>query len=96
MITGDTQVVALDAGEAAELAKKDFNFLAGLAMPNVYEFPFPPIYGAVWQLLWGAANTTRDFSKFAIGLPRGHAKTTWIKLFILALILFTNKKFLLS
>jgi hypothetical protein len=95
MSAGDTSLVSLDANQAATLALRDFNFLAGLAMPNVYEFPFPPIYGAVWQLLWGSANTARDFSKFAIGLPRGHAKTTWIKLFILALILFSNKKFIL-
>lgn len=92
---GDTSLVSLNAKEVASLAQKDFNFLAGLAMPNVYEFPFPPTYGAIWQLLWGSVVRLRDFSKYAIGLPRGHAKTTWVKLFILSLILFSNKKFIL-
>lgn len=91
----DTSAVSLNAKEAASLAQKDFNFLAGLAMPNTYEYAFPPTYGAVWQLLWGSVRAVRDFSKYAIGLPRGHAKTTWVKLFVLSLILFSNKKFIL-
>jgi hypothetical protein len=40
-------------------------------------------------------NKTRDFSKLAIGLPRGFGKTTFIKIFILYCILFTKKRFIL-
>ena len=81
--------------EVIVAAEADVNFLAGLAMPTVFKYFLPPVLLTVWSLIKAAAHKTRDFSQFAIGIPRGHAKTTLIKIYILYCILFTNKKFIL-
>lgn len=84
-----------DAATARTLAEQSLNFLAGLAIPTVFEFLFPPILLSVWQLLTDKVKLKRDFSKIALGIPRGFAKTTVIKLFVLYVILFTDRKFIL-
>src|SRR5690606_5424671 len=56
---------------------------------------FPNFYVWLWGILTGTLSKTRDFSKFALGLPRGHAKTMVIKLLIVYAILFTKKKYIL-
>lgn len=81
--------------QAMNLAQNDLNFLAALAMPLVFTLLFPPIFLHIWQLLVEYVHKTRDFSKLAIGLPRGFGKTTFIKVFCLYCILFTKKKFIL-
>lgn len=79
------------SNEAYELARHDMNYFAALALPMVTEFAFPPLYLVIWGLLIELSLRVRDFSKVAIGFPRGFAKTSVIKLFILYLIIFTNK-----
>lgn len=95
---------AIDAGaeethvvleEVVEAARKNLNFLASISMPVVFQYFFPALLLVVWQLLTDAVHKTRDFTQLALGIPRGHGKTTLIKLFILYCILFTNKKFIL-
>lgn len=81
--------------EVIEVAKNNLNMLAGLAMPTIFKFFFPKILLIAWQLLVQAAHKERDFSQLALGIPRGHGKTTLIKLFIIYCILFTKKKFIL-
>ncbi len=76
-------------------AEGDVNFLAGLAMPTVFKYFLPRVLLTVWSLITQAAHKTRDFSQFAIGIPRGHGKTTVIKIYVLYCILFTNKHFIL-
>ena len=81
--------------EVQELAKSSLDFLAGMAMPTVFKYFYPPVFISVWFWLCSFAARTRDFSQLALGLPRGFGKTTLIKLFVLFCILFTNKKFIL-
>jgi hypothetical protein len=82
--------------EAQDLAREDVNFLAGLAIPTIFEYMFPPVILAIWGLLLKhAGDLQRSFPKIALGIPRGHAKTTLIKLYVLYCILFTRKKFIL-
>ena len=81
--------------QVIELCKADVNWLAGVAMPDVFKYYFPKILLAAWALLTQTAHKVQDFSQIAMGIPRGHAKTTLVKLFILYCILFTNKKFIL-
>ncbi len=87
--------VLYNPDQLEENAKNDLNFLAGLALPLICTIPFPPVFLSVWQLLIPALFKVRDFSKFAIGLPRGHGKTILLKLLILYIILFTDKKYIL-
>jgi hypothetical protein len=86
---------AFNAPEVAELAKGSLDFLAGLAMPTVFKYMFPPVFIAVWSWLVEYINKQRDFSQLALGLPRGFGKTMLMKLFILYCILFTTRKFIL-
>jgi hypothetical protein len=81
--------------EVQELAKSSLDFLAGMAMPTIFKYFYPPVFISVWLWLTSYANKFRDFSQLALGLPRGFGKTTLIKLFVLYCILFTNKKFIL-
>jgi hypothetical protein len=86
---------AFEAGEVIHNAKNSADFLCALAMPTVYEYAFPPVYLSVWSWLTEYSHKVRDFSQLALGLPRGFAKTTLMKLFILYCILFTNRQFIL-
>lgn len=86
---------AFNRDEVWQAAKADVNFLAALILPEVFTYDFPPVMLAVWQLLTQKVVLHRDFSKLAIGLPRGHAKSTLMKIFIVFCILFTTKKFIL-
>lgn len=87
--------LSIDTEDAFNLAKTDMNFLAGIAMPDVFEFLFPPTYLAIWEWVTSHLHKVRDFSKLALGMPRGFAKTTVVKLLCLYAILFTNKSFIL-
>jgi hypothetical protein len=84
-----------NAKEVADAAKNSLDFLAGLAMPLVFKYFFPPIFKDIWAWLCQHIHKTRDFSQLAIGLPRGFGKTMVIKLFIIYTILFTKKQFIL-
>jgi hypothetical protein len=84
-----------DVLQVQERCRHDMNFLAALAIPEVFVSLFPPLFTALWQLLIDKAKLPKDFSKLALGLPRGFAKTTFLKLFCLWLILFTDKRFIL-
>ncbi len=89
------QEAAFSTQEVQELAKNDLDFLAALIMPTVFKFCFPPVLKAVWQWLLDQTFKVRAFPQLALGLPRGFAKTTLIKIYIIFCLLFTNKKFIL-
>lgn len=86
--------ISADHKEVHELAKHDMDFFAGLALPLVSTYAYPDIFKTIWTFLIEYANKYRDFSKIAIGIPRGFAKTSVIKLFIVYCILYTHKSFI--
>jgi hypothetical protein len=81
--------------DAFKAAKESLNFLAAMAMPTVFQYLYPKLFLAAWQLMTDAVGKVRDFTQLVLGIPRGFGKTTLVKLFILFCILFTNKKFIL-
>lgn len=87
-----TQEVAVNPQQAAETAKRDFNFLAALAMPTDFLFAFPAFYLTLFSLL---TAFTKRVEKFAVGIPRGFAKTTFIKILCVWYVLFSKKHFIL-
>jgi hypothetical protein len=88
--------VGVDITEARERARVDFNFFASLAIPDTYIFEFPPFYIYLYQILTAQENfDTASLIRFALGLPRGHAKTTFIKVLIAWLVCFDKVKFVL-
>jgi hypothetical protein len=86
---------AYDAAQVEELARTSLDFLAGMAMPTIFRYFFPDTFQNIWRWLLSYIHKSRDFSQLAIGLPRGFAKTTFIKIFLLYVILFTKRTFIL-
>ncbi|CAM6053473.1 unnamed protein product [Sphagnum tenellum] len=81
--------------EVIELCQNSLNFLAAMAMPETFKFLFPDTYLTIWELLTSSVVKKKEFPKLALGIPRGHAKTTMTKLFILWCILFSDLSFTL-
>lgn len=95
VVSDPIKEASFHSDEIQTIAKSSLDFIAGMAMPTVFKYFYPPVFIAVWAWLTSFAIKTRDFSKLALGLPRGFGKTTLIKLFVLWCILFTEKKFIL-
>lgn len=88
--------VNVERSQIIDACRQDLNFLAALAMPEVFQADFPPVLQLVWQMVVDMVlNEGREFPKLALGIPRGHAKTTLVKLLILYIILFTKRKYIL-
>lgn len=87
-----TTEVSTSSKEAAELSRQDLNFLGMLAAPEEFIYAFPAFYLTLFALLTGFKS---KIERFAIGIPRGFAKTTFIKLLCLWYILFSRKQFIL-
>jgi len=87
--------VSVSRDEVEDRCKVDFNFLAALAMPEAFIYLWPMIYISCFQMMQDIMGRSRDFSKFALGFPRGFAKSTFVKIVVLWAILFTRKKFIL-
>lgn len=74
----------------------DFNFFSGLVLPDVCTDEWPPIFIAMFILL--STRTEESIGKvlrFALGLPRGFAKTTFLKIVICWLIAYDKVTYLL-
>ena len=87
-----TQDISTSSVGAAELSRRDLNFLGMLAAPDEFIFSFPRFYITLFHLLTGLK---RNIERYAIGIPRGFAKTTFIKILCLWYILFSDKRFIL-
>lgn len=90
-----TSEISVNIDQVREVSKLDLNFLAGLAMPLIFQYPFSVVLITVWALLLQYLKIDGKDTRLALGIPRGFAKTTIVKLFILYCILFTKKKFIL-
>lgn len=87
-----TQEVAVSASEAAENCKRDFNFLAAICLAEEFLFAFPQFYVVLFHMLTSFA---KKVERYAIGIPRGFAKTTFVKILCIWYILFSHKSFIL-
>lgn len=89
-----SQPVIASITDSYERGKTDINFFAALCMPSVCTTPLPKWYVAVWHIL---ANRSPDMvgklMRFALGLPRGHAKTTFTKILLIWLIVYDKISF---
>lgn len=91
----DTFLIAADAANLEQLCKDSIDGMGAIALPEVCTSPFPKFYHLVFSLLVDKLNENRGFPKYGIGFPRGHAKTVWLKLIILYIIMFTKRRFIL-
>lgn len=91
-------VTSLDITPADAYARGavDINFFMALALPDVAKSALPLFYIVCWQML--VNRDSQDVGKilrFALGLPRGHAKTTFIKVLICWLLAYDKFSFVL-
>jgi hypothetical protein len=99
-VTSDTLELRVDPAQVYERGFRDFNFFAGLCIPDIMLFPFPPFYVTLWSLAVKAIKEGREdklykIIRYAIGLPRGFAKTTFLKVLVCWLIAYEKITFLL-
>lgn len=87
--------LAFDRNNVADLCEKDLNFFSGFCIPDIFKSLFPKLYLILWDLITQAVKQDKGLLKLALGLPRGFVKTTWLKLFTVFCILFTNRNFIL-
>lgn len=94
----DTVVASEEKGfertQTIDLAKGNLNFFGGLCMPEIFVYLFPSIFLAIWNLLLEAVKQEKGKLQLAIGIPRGFAKTVFLKLYVIYVILFTNRNFI--
>lgn len=91
-VASDTQY---SRDETIELAKKNVNFFGGICIPDIFKYFFPLIFVAIWDLVCTSANQSKGILRLAIGIPRGFAKTAFLKIYCVWVILFTNRNFIL-
>ncbi len=66
----------------------DFNFFAGLCAPSLMRSLFPGFYLALFKLITQGNTDPESVLRFALGLPRGFAKTTFLKIVVCWLIVY--------
>ncbi len=89
-----TKNVNINAGEALERGRVDINFFADMIIPEVMESHFPEFYVGLFRVLTSRNSiNVGAILRFALGLPRGHAKTTFIKVIICWLIVYDKISF---
>ena len=91
-MSGEVAEVSTDRIEALELSRVDLNFLGALCDPEEFTLKFPPYYISLFGLL---TSFKKRIERYAVGLPRGFAKTTFFKLMVVWCILHSPKKFIL-
>ena len=91
----EVSYINADSREVYERAKTDINFFAALLLPTVMVSPLPDFYVSIFQLLVGRRpEQIGKILRFALGLPRAHAKTTFIKILICWLIVYDKFSFI--
>ena len=92
----DSVEILISAEEAEKRGMEDLDFFANICMPDIFSSEYPAFYKAVWHH-WITAIITLDYNailRFALGLPRGHAKTTFLKLFVAYCVLYALVDFI--
>lgn len=88
------EMVAINS-QLKDAAKYDVNVFCALLLGDFYVLEFPPFYIALFNLLIDQDGDPELLVRFALGLPRGFAKTTFIKCVICYLILYGYNQFVL-
>lgn len=89
------QSVSLTHTQVVDAMRQNLDAMAATAAPDVYLAAMSPIHHSIWSLITEVIDRKERYTKHAIGIPRGHAKTHMLKLLILRCILFTDLRFIL-
>jgi len=97
--TDNTEEAVLDVqasrGDLIDGCRTSLDFLASLILTEIYAYGYPGALKAMWQMICSAASNIRAKDKFALGIPRGFSKTIILKLYVVWLVLFSDRKFIL-
>src|SRR5215813_2083860 len=90
----------LESKQAFDKGFDDIQFFSQLCLPDVCIFDWPEEYITIWALLVKAVRSKSESEvkrviRFALGLPRGFAKTTFIKILVVWLIVYDFVNFVL-
>lgn len=97
-IDSSTELISISTTteSAFERGLVDINFFASLAIPDIMVSPLPYFYITAFNIIVDRSpESTGKILRFALGLPRGHAKTTFIKILIAWLIVYDRANFIL-
>lgn len=86
---------AADRVDTINACRSSLDFLAAFILTELYEYGYPPILKAMWEIICNSALGNKGKQRFALGIPRGFSKTIMLKLYVVWAILFTDKKFIL-
>lgn len=75
--------------------KSSLDFLAMFILTELYAYGYCKILKAMWQEIVRSAQKKVGKDRFALGIPRGFSKTILLKLYVVWVILFTERKFIL-
>jgi len=77
----------LNAQDLIRACDESLNLFSQVALPQVCEDDWPDFYETLWHETIYTLQQERVFGKYAVGFPRGHAKTTYLKLLVAYVIL---------
>lgn len=87
--------VASERQSIAASCRSSLDFLAAVILTELYEYGYPPILQAMWQIITNSAAAAKGKHRYALGIPRGFSKTIMLKLYVVWCVLFSDKKFIL-
>lgn len=82
------------ADEVKSLMKADLNTFSSVVFPEGHLKDYSPLHCNIWQKMTEAVLRGKGYERYAIALPRGHAKTQILKLLCVFVILFTDLNFI--
>lgn len=94
-VVDTSKQVATQRAQATELCRTSLDFLASLILGEIYQYGYPDLFKAIWQMICGAALQAKGKPKYALGIPRGFSKTIFLKLYVVWLVLFSDRRFIL-
>ena len=87
---------AVSKEEIRTLMRADINIMGKVLLPEECTADFSPVHQILWQKLTSSVSTTlNEYLRFAIGLPRGHAKTQLLKFLCIFIIAETKRRYIL-
>jgi len=85
--------ISAEVSSAYERGFVDINFFAALALPSVMLSALPYFYLMCFQIIIKRGGIAQGaILRFALGLPRGHAKTTFIKVILAWMIAYKQAR----
>lgn len=84
-----------NADQAIARGRTDINYFAGIVAPDVMRIPFSPFYGQIFNTLTTRSDDPYALLRFALGLPRGFIKTTFLKILTVWFIVYDFNFFIM-